>query len=312
MKVKENEPRQTSPVDDAGKSTATEASSEPEVSMASEVPTESEETTTSHEQKDAVSTIEDEGLPDLTEIDLRKQMLVPHPKDGETLLAMKLSTPARIGVWRAGPRYKTETYLRFRADHAAAQDAVFSDVSDEFLEANGLEAIQTQCTSKDEFITRPDLGRQFSDDAKKIIEKIAGTSSKVLVYVSDGLSSTAVTTNAMDTMKSITQGLDRHGVSLGNPFFVKYGRVPAMDVISEVTGSEVVCVLIGERPGLVTAESMSAYITYKGTVGMAEARRTVVSNIHAGGTPAVEAGGYIADIIKLMLEKKVSGIDLKL
>jgi ethanolamine ammonia-lyase small subunit len=227
-------------------------------------------------------------------------------------MAMKLTTPARIGVWRAGPRYKTETLLRFRADHAAAQDAVFSHVSDEFLAANGLETIQTECTSKDQFLTRPDLGRQFSAEAKEAMKRIAGPSPKVLVYVSDGLSSTAVETNAMDTLKMIGQGLERQGVKLAKPFFVKYGRVPAMDVVSEVTGAEVVCVLLGERPGLVTAESMSAYIAYKATVGMPEAKRTVVSNIHAGGTPAVEAGSYIADIIKLMLEKKISGIDLKL
>ena len=69
--------------------------------------------------------------------------------------------------------------------------------------------------------------------------------------------------------------------------------------------------LAGERPGLVTAESMSAYIAYKPTVGMPEARRTVISNIHKGGTPAVEAGAYIAEIIKKMLDKKKSGIDLK-
>lgn len=69
--------------------------------------------------------------------------------------------------------------------------------------------------------------------------------------------------------------------------------------------------LVGERPGLVTAESMSAYIAYKPTVGMPEARRTVISNIHKGGTPAVEAGAYIAEIIKKMLDKKKSGIDLK-
>ena len=69
--------------------------------------------------------------------------------------------------------------------------------------------------------------------------------------------------------------------------------------------------LIGERPGLVTAESMSAYLAYKPTVGMPEARRTVISNIHKGGTPAVEAGAYIAEIIKNIIDKKKSGIDLK-
>ncbi len=84
-----------------------------------------------------------------------------------------------------------------------------------------------------------------------------------------------------------------------------------MDPIGEATGAEVVCLFIGERPGLVTAESMSAYIAYKPTIGMPEARRTVVSNIHRQGTPAVEAGAYIAEIIKRMLDKKVSGLDLK-
>ena len=99
---------------------------------------------------------------------------------------------------------------------------------------------------------------------------------------------------------------------MGTPFFVKYGRVGVMDEISEITGAEVTCTLIGERPGLITAESMSAYIAYKATVGMPEARRTVVSNIHRNGTIPAEAGAHIADIIKIMLEKKASGTDLKL
>ena len=80
----------------------------------------------------------------------------------------------------------------------------------------------------------------------------------------------------------------------------------------ELLGAEVTCVLIGERPGLITAESMSAYIAYRATVGMPEARRTVLSNIHRSGTNPAEAGAHIADIIKLMLEKKASGTDLKL
>ncbi|WP_281744371.1 ethanolamine ammonia-lyase subunit EutC [Thermanaerovibrio acidaminovorans] len=255
---------------------------------------------------------QDGELPDLTQVDIRTQCLVPSPKDPAALMAMKAKTPARIGVWRAGPRYKTETLLRFRADHAAAQDAVFSEVSDEFLAKNDLQVVKTECADKDQFLTRPDLGRRFSPEATETIKRLVGSPPKVLVYISDGLSTTAVETNAIDTFKAMAQALDRQGIKLPKPFFVKYGRVPAMDVISQVTGAEVVCVLIGERPGLVTAESMSAYITYKGTVGMPEAKRTVVSNIHSGGTPAVEAGGYVAEIIKLMLEKRASGIDLKL
>jgi len=252
-------------------------------------------------------------LPDITEVDLRTQILVPNPANREALAAMKKNTPARVGVWRAGPRYKTETLLRFRADHAAAMDAVFSEMpEDGLIRRMNLEVIQTLCTDKDHYLTRPDLGRKFSPEGREAVRAAAGNDTRVVIYISDGLSTTAVETCAEDAYKAIVQGLSRDGIRVSNPFFVKYGRVPAEDEIAEVTGAEVVCALIGERPGLVTAESMSAYMAYKPTVGMPEARRTVVSNIHRGGTPPVEAGSYIADIIKMMLDKKASGLDLKL
>lgn len=112
--------------------------------------------------EEAVCADSEEGLiEDITEVDLKKQLLVPEPFDKEGYMKMKEMTPARIGVWRAGPRYKTVTSLRFRADHAAAQDAVFSNVPEEFVEENDLISIQTLCGSKDEYLTRPDLGRQF-------------------------------------------------------------------------------------------------------------------------------------------------------
>ena len=136
-----------------------------------------------------------DGLPDLTEIDLRRHCLVPNPANREALMAMKLTTPSRIGVWRAGPRYMTETLLRFRADHAAAQDAVFTNVSDEFLEANKLETVQTECTSKDQFLTRPDLGRRLSKEAIETIQAKCKKNPQVQVVISDGLSTDAITAN---------------------------------------------------------------------------------------------------------------------
>lgn len=250
-------------------------------------------------------------IPDITEVDIKTTLLVENPTDREGYLKMKKHTPARIGIGRTGARYKTETMLRFRADHASAQDSVFTDVNEDILKEMNLITLQTNCSSKDEFITRPDLGRQLS---KEELAKLSSFKKKpqVQIYVSDGLSSKAIEANVKDILPALIQGLEDYGITVGTPFFVKLGRVGAMDVISEEIGADVTCVLIGERPGLVTAESMSAYIAYKGTVGMPESRRTVVSNIHKGGTPSVEAGAYIADIIKLMLEKKASGLDLKL
>ncbi|MDR0922144.1 MAG: ethanolamine ammonia-lyase subunit EutC [Lactobacillales bacterium] len=257
------------------------------------------------------SVVEEGILDDITEIDLRKQLLVPHPHDKEGYLKMKSYTPSRIGVWRAGNRYLTQTSLRFRADHAAAQDAVFSDVSEELIKEMNFIPVQTICQSKDEYLTRPDHGRVFDGENIKIIEKHNTPRAKVQLVVGDGLSSAAIEANIREVIPAIKQGLKVYGLDFNEVIFVKYCRVPSMDQIGEITDAEVVCLLVGERPGLVTAESMSAYVAYKPTVGMPEAHRTVISNIHKGGTPAVEAGAYIAELIKNMLDKKKSGIELK-
>lgn len=261
----------------------------------------------------ATPVIEPDGiLDDVADINLREQYLVPNPADKDRYMELKVHSPARLGIWHAGARYKTNTYLRFRADHSAAQDAVFTDVPEEFIQKMNFMEVQSQCTSKDEYITRPDLGRKLSAAATEAIKANCKMNPTVQIVVTDGLSSSAITANVEDVLPAIEQGLKSYGIDYGTTFFVKYGRVGVMDDISEVTGAEVTCILVGERPGLITAESMSAYIVYKATVDMPEARRTVVSNIHSGGSVPVEAGAHIAEIIKIMLEKKASGTDLKL
>ncbi|MDR3205404.1 MAG: ethanolamine ammonia-lyase subunit EutC [Deltaproteobacteria bacterium] len=255
--------------------------------------------------------VESQSLADLGLIDLKTVVKVPHPANLEALQSFRRSTAARVAVYRAGPRYLTDTWLRFRADHALATDAVFTEISQKWLEDNNLPSFKTLCSSKDEFLTRPDLGRQLDIEEQEKIKKIA-SGFKVVIYIADGLSTTAVAANALDALKAIVAGLSLKNIKVNPPFFVQYGRVGTQDVISEITSCEVIGVLIGERPGLVTSESMSAYLAYRATVNMAEARRTVVSNIHKGGTPAVEAGSYISEIILKMLENKASGLDLKL
>ena len=251
-------------------------------------------------------------VPDVTALDLRKLYLTENPADGEKFRKMKEKTPARLGSGRAGPRYKTLTMLRFRADHAAAQDAVFSQVSEDFPERNGLVSVVTKCRDKDEYLTRPDLGRCFDEENRRKIKAAVPTAPTVQLVVGDGLSSAAIMANAMDCMKTIRDGLKLKGIDCGQPIFVKYCRVGAGDAIGDVTGCELVCVLVGERPGLVTDKSMSAYITYRPHTGVSESSRTVVSNIHAQGTPAVEAGAYAAELIEKILARKISGVGLHL
>jgi ethanolamine ammonia-lyase small subunit len=247
---------------------------------------------------------------DVTALDLRRLYLVENAADPEAFRRLKLRTPARLGVGRAGMRYKTLTMLRFRADHAAAQDAVFSQVPEDFGKQNGMVSVQTRCRDKEEYLTRPDLGRVFDGENQQQIRSAVSGSPMVQIVVGDGLSSAAITANALDCLGAIRDGLKARNIDTGIPIFVRYCRVGAGDAVGDVTGCQVVCVLVGERPGLVTDESMSAYITYKPHTGVSESARTVVSNIHPQGTPAVEAGAHIAELIETILHKKRSGVGL--
>ena len=184
-------------------------------------------------------------------------------------------------------------------------------MSEDFVKAQGYVPVQTLCQDKDEYLTRPDKGRRFDEANQAVIQKTLGHAPKVALVVGDGLSSAAIEANAADCMEAIRAGLKSFGIDAGPTLFVKYCRVGASDHIGELTGAEVVCMLVGERPGLVTAESMSAYLTYGAHIGIPESKRTVISNIHRQGTTAVEAGAHIAELIKTMLERKASGIDLR-
>lgn len=251
-------------------------------------------------------------VPDITQIDLRKLYLTEHPADGSRFAAMRARTSARLGSGRAGARYKTLTMLRFRADHAAAQDAVFSELDAEFAKKNGLVPLQTRCRSKEEYLTRPDLGRTFDAQNAEVIRGVTQSPPTVQIVVGDGLSSSAISANAMDFLAALKDGLKARNISTGRDFFVKYCRVGAGDAIGDLTKCRVVCVLVGERPGLATDKSMSAYITYAPHTGISESCRTVISNIHDQGTPAVEAGAYAAELLETILQKGVSGVGLHL
>ena len=251
-------------------------------------------------------------VPDITALDLRKLYLTENPADKDRFAKMKQRTPARLGSGKAGPRYKTLTMLRFRADHAAAQDAVFSEVDTEFAKKHNLLPAKTRCDSKEEYLTRPDLGRCFDEHNAKAIRGVIDQPPQVQVVIGDGLSAAACQANAMDCFYALRDGLQARHISMGQPIFVKYCRVGAGDAIGDITGCQLVAVLVGERPGLVTDKTMSIYITYQPHTGVSESSRTVISNIHAQGTPAVEAGAYAAELIEKILQKQVSGVGLHL
>jgi len=280
--------------------------------MAPQVKASDYHATVSEPQKQTPNYHDGDFVPDITQLDLRKLYLTEDPADKERFSKMKARTPARLGSGKAGARYKTLTMLRFRADHAAARDAVFSEVDTEFAKKYDLLPTKTRCDSKDEYLTRPDLGRCFDAHNAKAIKGVIDTPPTVQIVIGDGLSSAAIEANAIDCLHALKDGLKAKNITTGKDIFVKYCRVGAGDAVGDITGCELVCVLIGERPGLVTDKSMSIYITYQPRTGVSESSRTVISNIHAQGTPAVEAGAYAAELIEKILRKKISGVGLHL
>lgn len=220
-------------------------------------------------------------------------------------------TPARIGIGRSGPRPLTKSLLKFRLDHAAAVDSVYGEVDASLLEKLGFFTIQTKVENdKETYILRPDLGRKLTPHAKDLLLSRCMIQPQVQIIASNGLSAKAINANLENVYLSLVQSLESLQLTVGTPFYIEQGRVGLMDDIGEVLKPTVVIYLIGERPGLVTAESMSAYICYQPRHGTIESDRTVVSNIHQGGIPPVEAGAFLGTIIEKILRYEASGIKL--
>jgi ethanolamine ammonia-lyase small subunit len=253
-------------------------------------------------------------LPDPTLPDHRYQSRVKNPRDPEALKALIASTTARIGVGRAGPHYNTFSLLLFQADHAVTQDALYRDVDQKLLDELGLFTVQTNIKGgKQEYLLRPDLGRQLSDEAKKVISDKCVKSPNIQLVVGDGLSAAAVEANVREMFPVIMQGAKSAGLSVGTPFFIKYCRVGVLNDIGDLLKPDVVILLIGERPGLGRAESLSAYMAYHPKAGDSDADRDVVCNIfNNGGTNPLEGAAYAIQIAQKMMKYQASGVKLKL
>lgn len=237
-----------------------------------------------------------------------KTVQVENPVDEKVIADAQKITPARIGIGRAGTRMKTKSYLDFRVDHAAAQDAVRKEASEEFLEELGLPRLKTVATSLDEYLMNLDSGRFLCEESVNWLKQNGDKGKQVQIIVSDGLSTTGMEENIPDLLSSLVQGLSLKGISMGQPIYINRSRVWIQDHVASLVDCDLVISLIGERPGLATSKSLSAYFIYKPGPESVEADRTVISNIHQGGMPPVEAGAYLSDIIEDMLKRKASGV----
>lgn len=230
---------------------------------------------------------------------------------------IRARTPARVLVERAGYAYRTPTQLELRQAHAAARDAVRTELDiekcfgPEFIEQWQLFEVSTRARSKDEYLLRPDLGRRLNEAAKRQILARCPEEPDLQIVIGDGLSVTAVAAQVPQLLQLISKKAKKRGWKIGQPFVVRYCRVGVMNEIGELLRPKVVVLLIGERPGLATAESLSAYMAYCPKNGDHDANRNLISNIHARGVGVEAAAERIVNLAAEMMRKKISGANLK-
>jgi ethanolamine ammonia-lyase small subunit len=218
---------------------------------------------------------------------------------------------------RSGASYRTATQLQLRADHAAARDAVQTELDlsanlgQEFIERWQLFEVSTRATSKPEYLLRPDLGRTFDQTTHSLIHEQCISSPDLQIVIGDGLSVKAVAAQIPELLPLLFDGAREREWAVGRPFVIRHCRVGVMNDIGEILNPKAVVLLVGERPGLATAESLSAYLAYCPRPGHTDANRNLISNIHRYGVPSAEAAARILDFVCAMLKERTSGVHLK-
>ena len=242
--------------------------------------------------------------------------IVSPPAWPELVRRIRERTPARIFVNR-GAAYSTKMSLELRGAHASAVDAVWKEFDlqtnfpPEFTAKWSLFQVSAKAESKSQYLLRPDLGRILSESAKILLSQRCPKSPDIQLAIGDGLSSAAVSAQVPFLFPLLQQKFEDCGWSVGVSFAVRYARVGIMNAIGDLLSPRVIVLLIGERPGLATAESLSAYMAYSPRSGQTDADRNLISNIHPRGVTIQDAANRITTLAAQMLHHHRSGTTLK-
>jgi ethanolamine ammonia-lyase small subunit len=228
-------------------------------------------------------------------------------------------TPARVALGRSGASLPTKALLEFTLDHARARDAVHAAFNAQALVASladlGFQAhsVASRAGSRRDYLRRPDLGRQLDQASVQRLAAARGASDAcdLSIVIGDGLSPTAIHAHAILLMRDLMPRLDAQRIKIGHAVVASEARVALGDEIGAILGARMVVMLIGERPGLSAPDSMGAYLTFAPQVGLTDADRNCVSNIHREGLSYDEAAVKIAWLIREGLARQVTGVALK-
>lgn len=227
-------------------------------------------------------------------------------------------TEARIGLGRAGSALPIREVLSFAMAHAQARDAVttpmdWGPIADE-VSAAGLETLSVASAAgdRDVYLRRPDLGRRLSPASRELLAgKAAGSHPDLLIVVADGLSSTGVAANAGALIGALLPLAQKSGWNIGPVVLASQARVAIGDETGEILNARAVLVLIGERPGLSSPDSLGAYLTFAPRVGRKDGERNCVSNIRAGGLTVAEGAFKIHWLLREAFRRGLTGVALK-
>jgi ethanolamine ammonia-lyase small subunit len=230
---------------------------------------------------------------------------------------VRAQTPARLLAGRSGAAYRTNTQLELREAHAAARDAVraelslVTDLGNDFTRKWNLFEVCSRAASKDEYLLRPDLGRHLNDESRAEVSRHCLTKSDLQIIIGDGLSVTAIAAQVPRLLPLLSEGAKSRGWSVGATFVIRHCRVGILNEIGELLAPEVAVLLIGERPGLATAESLSAYMAFRPKLADTDAERNLISNIHARGVSVEHATQRILNLAASMIKTQKSGCQLR-
>ncbi len=234
----------------------------------------------------------------------------------EKFASLRAATPARIFLPRTGSALTTQANLKFQLDHAEARDAVGEELDAatlvDNLQSRGVKALRLNSAAPDRrvYLLRPDLGRKLDEPSRARLASSAGDYDIVFV-IADGLSARAVTSHALALLDAALPAFRQGLWKLAPIVVVEQGRVAIGDEIGEILGARLAAVLIGERPGLSSPDSLGVYLTYAPRVGRTDAERNCLSNIRLQGMSYSEAAQRLFYLSSEARRRKLTGIELK-
>jgi len=229
---------------------------------------------------------------------------------------LKAFTDARIALGRAGTSLPTAAHLSFQLDHARARDAVHLplDVPGFLKDLNnlGLPALEVSSRTVDrrEYLLRPDLGRRLAPESAERLWERSEKPHDLALVISDGLSSAAIARQALPFLAAFLAEAGKT-LDLAPTTYVHRGRVAVGDEVGELLHARLVAILIGERPGLSSPDSMGVYLTYGPRVGLTDESRNCISNVRPEGLPPARAAETLYYLVSRAMERGLTGVNLK-